>query len=201
MLKPVSIQRYDTVWEVKLSASILCSSCLKAWALLHFWKAAEQPLEGQSTQCTQTTSSLIAIFGAFVVAFSPQSHIEEQVPAPPHGCPTTHPRQSKGLCRWDYPAHGTEEKLPHPRQPPLLRNVSEWVGGVVSCLFTSLLFAPLWLQVSPVWNNQLCSMEVFWPGSTSASSCQKFIVLLQNVPGLSTLLLPAWRKACNTSSC
>lgn len=60
------------------------------------------------------------------------------------------------------------------------------------------LFSHLWLQVSPASNNQLCSMEVFWPGSTSAWSCQKFIILLQNVPGFSKLILSAQKKVCNT---
>lgn len=42
-------------------------------------------------------------------------------------------------------------------------------------------------------------MEVSWPDSTTAWSCQKFIILLQNVPGFYTLFLSAWRKVCNTS--
>lgn len=38
-----------------------------------------------------------------------------------------------------------------------------------------------------------CSTGTFWPGSTSAQGRQEFIILLRNVPGLSTWLLPAWR--------
>lgn len=80
-----------------------------------------------------------------------------------------------------------EEKLPHPRQPPLLCSITS------SCLFTSHLSVHSWLQVSPVWHNQLCSTWAFW-GSTSAPGSQEFIILIRNVMGLSTSLLPACRR-------
>lgn len=50
MLKPVSIQKYNTVWKMNLSASFLSSSSLNVWALPLFWKAEKQFLEEQIIQ-------------------------------------------------------------------------------------------------------------------------------------------------------
>lgn len=70
---------------------------------------------------------------------------------------------------------------------------------MVFWLFTLLLFAHLWFQIPPVWHNHLYSTEVFWPGSTSAWICQKFIILLQNVPVCLHITPLCMEKGINTN--